>query len=171
MISGAPPVPPSLAPYGQLDRRGVQCVAAAARYYRVPQLLMYAILWKEDGRVGMMQRNSNGTYDLGPAQINTSWLGLFSTWGITLQTLRNNVCTNVYAEAWVLRYNANKLNNDWFKATMAYNIGANARSPQVLRIGYRYAVSVIHIWWRLRSYVIRDPEILLANRGPEVFKP
>lgn len=171
MSFGPPPVIPTLAPYGQLSQSAVKCVAKASAYYRVPELLMYSILWKEDGRAGMMNKNRNGTYDLGPAQINTSWLFLFSSYGITLKDLRYNECTNIYAEAWVLKYNANKLSGNWFRAAMAYNIGANAHDPTVLRIGYRYAVSVIHIWWKLRAYAETHPQLLASNPGPKVFSP
>ena len=132
---------------------------------------MYSVLWKEGGRIGMANKNVNGTYDLGPAQINTSWLYLFSSYGITLNDLRYNPCTNVYAEAWVLRYNANKLGGNWFKAVMAYNIGANAHSSAIIKIGYKYATSVIHIWWRLRDYVQKHPQVISLSQGPLVFNP
>ncbi len=99
MAFGGPPASPPLPPFVYISAQAAKCVPAAARYYRVPSLLMYAILEKEDGRVGTMKHNANGTWDLGPAQINTSWLSLFSTWGISFKTLQYNACTNVYAEA------------------------------------------------------------------------
>jgi soluble lytic murein transglycosylase-like protein len=154
--------PPLLPPYGHLDRQAVECVAAAARYYEVPELLLHAILQKEDGRVGSQSRNRNGSWDLGPAQINTSWLPQFAQYGIDARALRDNPCTNIYAEGWVLRYNANLLANDWFKATVAYNVGPHAGKSD---IGYRYAVDVVHRWWDLYHYVAA------SRAGPIVSHP
>jgi len=153
MPVGLPPAQPLLPPYGHLDRRAVECAAAAARYYDVPELLLHAILQKENGRVGEMTRNKNGSWDIGIAQINSGWLPRFAPYGVGAQALRDNSCTNIYAEAWVLRYNANLVANDWFKATMAYNIGVKTRAPERLRAGYRYAVEVVNRWWKLHQYV------------------
>jgi soluble lytic murein transglycosylase-like protein len=157
--------PPLLPPYGRLDRHAVECVAAAARYYEVPELLLHAILQKEGGRVGSMNRNKNGSWDLGPAQINTSWLPLFARYGVGAQALRDDSCTNIFAEGWVLRYNANILANDWFKATVAYNVGPSTTTLLRSQIGYRYAVDVVHKWWDLYRYVAS------TQAGPIVSKP
>ena len=48
-----------------------QCVATASRTYGVPELVIRSILKVEGGQVGTMSRNTNGSFDLGPMQINT----------------------------------------------------------------------------------------------------
>src|SRR5690242_6057677 len=119
-----PPPTPLVAPYAHLDSESVQCIANAARYYQVPELLLHAIVQKEDGRVGQAVRNRNGTYDLGLGQINSSWAAHFAKYGVTVHQLLNDRCTNLYAAGYVLRLNANLLGgDDWFRAAMAYNVG------------------------------------------------
>src|ERR1700676_426131 len=122
---------PLMAPYGHFDRETVQCVANAAQYYAVPELLLHAILQKERGRVGQAVRNRNGTYDLGLAQINTSRLRDFAHYGVRLEQVRDDPCTNLYAAGYVLRLNVNLFGgNDWYRATMAYNVGPHGwRNP------------------------------------------
>jgi len=147
---------PLLGPYGHLDQETVQCAANAAHYYQVPELLLHAILQKENGRVGQAVRNRNGTYDLGPAQINTVWLEHFARYGVTSEHLKNDRCTNLYAAAYVLRTNVNRFGgDDWFRATIAYNIGPNgwAKNPTRYRIGYSYAIDVLRRWHVLHDRV------------------
>jgi hypothetical protein len=134
----------------------VQCAANAAHYYEVPELLLHAILQKENGRVGQSVRNRNGTYDLGPAQINTVWLEQFIKFGVTLGHLRDDRCTNLYAAGYVLRTNVNRFGGtDWFRAAIAYNVGPNgwAKNPNRYRIGYRYAMDVLQRWHELHKRV------------------
>ena len=169
LIAALPP--PLLPPYGHLDAQVVQCAALASRYYDVPELLMHAVLQKENGRRGTMTHNRNGTWDLGYAQINTSWLPLFSQYGVSARALRDDPCTNVYAEAWVLRYNANLLHDDWFRATVAYNVGPHPKSEAVQRIGYRYAVDVVNRWWGMQRYVAQHPPVAPAPPEAIVSRP
>jgi soluble lytic murein transglycosylase-like protein len=144
-----------MAPYGHIDRETVQCVAKAAQYYEVPELLLHAILQKERGRVGQAVRNRNGTYDLGPAQINTTWLRVFARFGVTLDQVRDDRCTNLYAAGYVLRVNVNHFGgNDWYRATMAYNVGPNEWcNPILYRIAYYYALDVVKRWTVLHRHV------------------
>ena len=172
MPTALPPAKPLLPPYGHLNQQSVECVAAASRYYDVPELLLHAILQKENGRVGTMSPNKNGTYDLGLPQINSAWVPLFAPWGIGLKELRDNACTSIYAEAWVLRYNANQVSNDWFKATMAYNVGVQTRVGGRLLTGYHYAVDVTQRWWKLhRALTGESPVARNSLAEPTAFKP
>lgn len=172
MPTTLPPVQPLLSPYGNLDQQAVVCVAAASRYYNVPELLLHAILQKEHGRVGAASPNKNGTYDLGLSQVNSSWIPLFSNWGVGFKELRDNACTSIYAEAWVLRYNANQVASDWFKATMAYNVGVKTHASQRLLTGYHYAVDVTQRWWRLHREVLHENPLSSNTLAvPAAFKP
>lgn len=123
-----------------------QCIRAAASQYQVPELLLYSILRKENGRVGHVSRNRNGTYDYGPAQINSSHLPVLGKYGITASHLVWSPCINVGVSAWVLRTNYERQGKDWARAIVAYNIGNSRWTPQRYRIGYAYARDVIRIW-------------------------
>lgn len=147
-------VPASLPPYAHLSEADVQCVAKASATYQVPELLLHSIIRKENGRQGQAVPNKNGSRDLGLAQINTVWLGELKQYNITEHALKQDNCLNVQVASWVLRKYF-LLKNDWYAATVAYNIGPNkwAESPNRLRIGMSYANSVIRDWHQLQNWV------------------
>ncbi len=90
------------------------CLLLAAQTYSVPPAVLLGIYHVEGGKVGQeIGPNNNGSYDLGPMQINTSWLpDLASRWNVTEATARNWVrddpCTNVGVSAWILRRHLNE---------------------------------------------------------------
>ncbi len=85
------------------------CILMAANTYHVPAPVMIGIMHVEGGRVGQAAGpNFNGTYDLGPMQVNTRWLPLLQkTWNVSAPTARawvqDNPCVNVHVAAWILR--------------------------------------------------------------------
>lgn len=80
----------------------LQCINEAAVEYHVPAKLIISVLNVEQGKIGMAKRNRNGSYDLGPMQINTSWWPKLSGYGITRQEVRYKPCINVKVGAWIL---------------------------------------------------------------------
>jgi hypothetical protein len=80
-----------------------QCIIRSAESMGVPLPLLAAILYVENGAPGQAVKNKNGSYDLGPSQVNTLWLQHFADRGIRPLTLRNNGCVNVLAGASILR--------------------------------------------------------------------
>lgn len=80
----------------------LHCINAAAQQERVPAKLIIAVLNVERGRVGMARPDKNGTSDLGPAQINTSWWPTLYHYGVTPEQVRYNACVNVKVAAWIL---------------------------------------------------------------------
>jgi soluble lytic murein transglycosylase-like protein len=147
------PATPSLPPYAHITAEAVQCIADASVRYRVPELLLHAVVRKENGRMGKAVRNKNGSYDMGLAQINTTWVAHFAKYGIRIEHLLYNTCTNLQASAYILRDNANKFNEDWFKAIIAYNIGPSKWDADRYAIGYRYASDVVGYWWGFQNWV------------------
>ena len=87
------------------------CLLAAAHTYQVPPAVMIGIMHVEGGRVGQEAGpNINGTYDLGPMQVNTRWLPeLARAWHVDLRTaraaVRDDGCMNVKIAAWILHKN------------------------------------------------------------------
>lgn len=85
------------------------CLLSAASLYHVPPAVMIGIMQVEGGHVGQAAGpNFNGTYDLGPMQVNTSWMpALAQTWHVTPavahQWVKDDGCTNVYVAAWILK--------------------------------------------------------------------
>lgn len=85
------------------------CIFLAAQTYGIPPAVMLGIYQIEGGKVGQaVGPNQNGTYDLGPMQINEVWLPeLAKQWGVSTKTARrwvkDDACTNVGVSAWILR--------------------------------------------------------------------
>ncbi|MCC5609606.1 lytic transglycosylase domain-containing protein [Nostoc sp. CHAB 5834] len=145
-------VTPALPPYAHVTTEAVQCIAQASVRYDVPELLLHAIVVKENGRTGQCSTNKNGTKDCGYAQINSVWVPHFKRYGITQEHISNDVCTNLNASAYILRDNFNK-KRDWFNAIVSYNIGPNNWTPLRYQTGYKYAKDVIAYWWQFQRYV------------------
>lgn len=82
----------------------LHCINEAAAEYHLPAKLIVSVLNVEQGRVGMATQNRNGSYDLGPMQINTSWWPTLSSYGITQQDVRYNPCVNVKVGTWILAH-------------------------------------------------------------------
>ena len=52
----------------------LECVVAVSQRYRVPIEIIAGILAQEHGQLGQKMPNRNGTYDMGPMQVNSFWL-------------------------------------------------------------------------------------------------
>lgn len=92
-------------PYPVPDKVLTECVSTASTTYGVPELVIRAILKQEGGLVGTMSRNTNGSYDLGPMQINTINLGLISKKYPFLdwRHITYNPCINIMVGTWFLQ--------------------------------------------------------------------
>ena len=84
------------------------CLMLASQTYSVPPAVLVGIYKAEGGKIGQEVSNTNGSYDLGPMQINTIWLpDLAKRWGVSENTahkwVRDDACTNVGVAAWILK--------------------------------------------------------------------
>ena len=84
------------------------CLVMAANTYQVPAAVMIGIMQVEGGHVGQQSPNSNGSYDLGPMQVNTLWVPkLARLWNVDPRTayvsVRDDGCVNVHVAAWILK--------------------------------------------------------------------
>ena len=98
----------------------LHCVNEAAIEFTVPAKLIIAILNVERGKVGQSVRNKNGTYDLGPMQVNTRWLPELKSYSITQYDIQYNPCINVKVGAWILA-KAIASDDDFLKGVGNYN--------------------------------------------------
>ncbi len=100
------------------------CFNQASQRYSIPVQILKSISRTESGgNPSAFHRNTNGSFDIGHMQINSSWLPTLAKSGITQQHLLNP-CTNTLVGAWILAGNIRRMGYDW-KAIGAYN----ARSP------------------------------------------
>jgi len=85
------------------------CILSAAHAYGVPAEAVIGIMSIEGGHIGQeVGPNFNGTYDLGPMQVNSLWVPqLAQLWHVNYQIARDWVrddgCENVYVGAWILK--------------------------------------------------------------------
>lgn len=126
------------------------CLIIAAQTYQVPPGVLLGILQVEGGRVGQEVGNTNGSYDLGPMQINTVWLPTLATkWNTDQRTarkwLRDDGCVNMAVSAWILRQRINLTGSLWGGIA-----GYHSLTPG---IGSRYASKVAAA---MRRYNLTD---------------
>jgi soluble lytic murein transglycosylase-like protein len=106
------------------------CWDEAAMRYQVSSELLYAVARTESSLNPVaVNRNSDGSVDIGLMQINSRWLPTLARYGIGSRELLEP-CTNIQVGAWVLAQKIRKLGVSWV-AVGAYN----ANSP-VKRIAY-----------------------------------
>ena len=132
------------------------CIFAAAQTYSVPPSVLLGILHVEGGRVGQAVRNTNGSYDLGPMQINTLWIPkLAAHWRVSKTTatkmVRDDACVNVGVGAWILRTKINDAGG-LYKGIAWYH----SATP---RFGHKYRSKVMAAMQRYRQ--VREPADLV----------
>jgi soluble lytic murein transglycosylase-like protein len=102
--------------------RVLACWEAAAARYGVNPYLLYAIARTESNlNPQAINRNKNGSYDIGLMQINSRWLPTLRQYGIDEQQLLEP-CVSIQVGAWILAGNIRRLGNSW-DAVGAYNSG------------------------------------------------
>ena len=79
----------------------LHCINEVAEVYHLPAKLIISILNTERGKVGQTVKNASGTYDIGPMQINSSWIPELKKRGITEKQIQFDACTNIKVGAWI----------------------------------------------------------------------
>ncbi len=111
------------------------CIEQAAERYRLSPVLLLAIAQQESGlNPRAINRNSNGSTDMGVMQINNLWLPTLQRHGIQARDLWEP-CTNIMVGAWILRNNFQR----WGETLTG--LGAYNASNQDKRL--KYAVHVL----------------------------
>lgn len=108
-----------------------QCVLEEAQRQQIEPIKLVSVLSHEAGRVGQFTPNSNGSYDIGPMQVNTVHLpDLAKTYGLpkstVAQLLAYDGCFNVAVGSWLLRQATNAVNGDFWRGIGRYH----SRTPE-----------------------------------------
>ncbi len=129
-------LPATAATAGKDGHQFDRCFAAAGRYYHINPLLLRAIARTESSfDPHAINRNTDGSMDLGLMQINSTWLPTLARAGIDAKRLLTDPCLNVAVGALILRDDIKRYGISW-TAVGAYN----AASPNK-RV--RYAAKVV----------------------------
>ena len=89
------------------------CMGTAAKRYHLDTSILRAVVKTEGGWDGLRKRNTNGSYDLGVAQINTIHLAELAKYGISERQLISDACVNVHVAAYRLRFEINRVGDLW----------------------------------------------------------
>lgn len=115
------------------------CIGHAAKEYQLAPQLLHALYLTERGKLGGYVRNSNGSYDLGPFQINTLWLKVLGAYGIDVNMVANSAILNARIAAWRLKSEIIRAGGDVWRGVGNYR----SRTPvyhneQVIRVSGHY---------------------------------
>lgn len=144
MNASTPPFPPHI----------MQCVRSAVQYYDIPQILALSILKVEAGKPGMAIRNTNGTFDLGPAGINTgTWIKKMKKLGISNaeELVRDNTCYNIFTEAWVIKselQDADVNHPDFWRRAANYHSHTPYHNQKYQKLVYHAMQHILRTDWR-----------------------
>lgn len=98
----------------------LECISHAANAHQVPLAALLGILATEGGQPGQALSNKNGTWDMGPFQINTCHINELLEIGLEPQAIMTDSCLNAYAAGWLLRKQLNRSKTLW-EAIGAYH--------------------------------------------------
>ncbi len=108
------------------------CVLDAARVSGMPAAALFAILATEGGKTGEALSNKNGTWDLGPFQVNTVHLKELAAMGISPRAVLCDGRVNAHAAAWLLHKEYRRTGNLW-QAIGAYHSRTPHRRDAYIR--------------------------------------
>ena len=128
------------------------CLSDAARAFGVPSLPLRILRDVEGGQLGTASRNTDGTFDYGPMQINSSWLPMLARLGVTEHDLRYNPCVNAYVATWIFFQEWSASKHDVVMSMARYN----SHHP------YYQAQYLAKVVKAIDRRIARSPE--LANR-------
>ena len=121
------------------------CLKAAAEVHHVPAGVLVLLLSVEAGRLGAVSQNANDTVDIGPMQVNDTWLGkIAGHWRASREeayrALRDNFCANVEGGAWILRQAIDEAHGDFWEGVGLYHSHDPAHKADYLRKVLRQAL-------------------------------
>ncbi|SAK67694.1 lytic transglycosylase, catalytic [Caballeronia hypogeia] len=121
--------------------RADDCFEQAGAYQGVNPLVLRAVAWRESkGDVAAINRNANGSIDVGQLQINSIHFPDLARQGIPHRAL-TDPCVNVFVAAWLLKQKMVKYGNTW-RAIGAYH----SESPKH-RDAYARSIQAILVSW------------------------
>ena len=141
------------------------CLKAAAEVHHVPAGVLVLLLSVEAGRLGAVSQNANDTVDIGPMQVNDTWLGkIAGHWRASreeaFRALRDNFCANVEGGAWILRQALDEARGDLWEGVALYHSHSPVHKLEYMRLVYEQAM-------RLKREAVREAtrEVASADAG------
>lgn len=116
------------------------CMVASAAFYHLPPRVLPSIQQVEGGKVGLIMKNTNGTFDLGLMQVNTIWVKPLAEYThLDAYTIKDKLiydpCFSINVAAVIMRQYMAEAHGDLFTAVGYYHSHEKA-----LGISYRTKV-------------------------------
>lgn len=145
--------------------RAARCLTAASATYRVPLGVLLILLQVEGGSLGHVSQNTNATVDIGPMQINSTWVSKIATHWRSNATaaygaLRDSFCANVEAGTWILRQNLDEAHGDFWNGVGFYHSHDPGYKADYLR---KVLKTALHLQKKPKDF--SDINSSNANRG------
>jgi len=122
---------------------GDDCFEKAGVYQGVNPVVLRAVAWRESkGDATAVNRNANGSIDVGQLQINSIHFSELARQGIPHRAL-TDPCVNIFVAAWLLKQKMVRYGNTW-RAIGAYH----SESPRE-RDAYARSIQAILVSWGL----------------------
>ncbi|MEW5561968.1 lytic transglycosylase domain-containing protein [Enterobacter asburiae] len=122
---------------------------AGARYGIEPELLQAIAIVESGLTPTAINKNRDGSHDVGLMQINSIHLPTLKKFNITRQGLINDPCQNVMTGAWILAGNFRQYGYSW-EAVGAYNAGTG-KSTQRQALRNKYIKKVVPHYLKLKN--------------------
>ena len=149
-LSGAAFVLGLIGPFGLASAKADEamiegCLKAAAELHQVPAGVLVLLLSVEAGRLGEVSQNANGTVDIGPMQVNDTWVRkIAGHWRASpdaaYRALRDNFCANVEGGAWILRQALDEAHGDLWKGVALYHSHDAVHKLEYMQLVYAQAM-------------------------------
>ncbi|CAB3770804.1 hypothetical protein LMG29542_06446 [Paraburkholderia humisilvae] len=124
--------------FGIYSPARADCLDDAAAFHHINAKVVRAIAQVESGMRPMaVNRNSNGSTDIGLMQINSWWLPRLARYGIHKRDLYD-ACTSAYVGAWIVSKNIRQFGPTW-EAVGAYNATSRDKRRAYAQKVYRAA--------------------------------
>jgi soluble lytic murein transglycosylase-like protein len=126
--------------------RAEDCFNKAAAYQGVNPSVLRAVAWFESkDDPGAINRNANGSIDVGQLQINSVHFNDLARQGVPHRAL-TDPCVNIYVAAWLLKQKMVKYGNTW-RAIGAYH----SESPKERDAYARNIQKILVTWGELQA--------------------
>jgi soluble lytic murein transglycosylase-like protein len=134
-------------------RESAPCVSDAAQYHGVNPWVLRAILKVESNfNPRAVNRNANGSMDVGMAQINSIHFAELGRWGVLPANLMDG-CVATYVAAWHLARQIGKYGNSWF-GVASYHSTSPCQNARYAGLVWNALVG-----WR----VVTGPQVKVAS--------
>jgi hypothetical protein len=125
------------------ERRIGVCIHASARGHIWLERTLWALRDTEGGWIDAAILNSNGSYDLGPMQVNSWWIPKLANMlgrqdGQVASWLRSNPCFNVEVSRWIFLSSLAQARDFWTAVGLYHSRNLQLRAAYARNVWTRY---------------------------------